>query len=92
MFLFAYFFLTIIKTTGFNVDDLLVDLHYYFDKSTKRKAELAGKHTHAGQAAYMHGSIELTLTSSVPPMIMNNLHSFVMLPTEKPSTTSVSDG
>lgn len=24
------------------MDDFLVDLYYYFDKSTKRKAELAG--------------------------------------------------
>lgn len=32
------------KVTGFDVDDFLVDLYFYFDKSTKRKAELVGKH------------------------------------------------
>ena len=30
------------QITGFDVDDFLVDLYFYFDKSTKRKAELAG--------------------------------------------------
>lgn len=35
----------IFKATGFDVDDFLVDLYYYFDKSTKRKAELAGINT-----------------------------------------------
>ena len=28
------------KATGFNVDDMVVDLFYWFDKSTKRKASL----------------------------------------------------
>ena len=28
------------KTTGFNVDDMVVDLFYWFDKSTKRKVSL----------------------------------------------------
>ena len=31
-----------IQITGFDVDDFLVGLYFYFDKSTKRKAELAG--------------------------------------------------
>ena len=31
-----------IQVTGFDVDDFLIDLYFYFDKSTKRKAELAG--------------------------------------------------
>ena len=31
---------------GFDVDDFMVDLFYYFVKSTKRKAELAGMLLH----------------------------------------------
>ena len=31
------------QVTGFDVDDFLVDIFYYFDESTKRKAELAGE-------------------------------------------------
>ena len=27
--------------TGFNVEDLVIDLYYWFEKSTKRKASLA---------------------------------------------------
>lgn len=30
------------QVTGFDVDDFLVDLYFYSDKSTKCKAELAG--------------------------------------------------
>ena len=30
------------KETNFDMEDFLVDLFYYFDKSTKRKATLAG--------------------------------------------------
>ena len=32
----------LIQITQFDVEDCLIDVYYYFDKSTKRKAELAG--------------------------------------------------
>ena len=32
-----YYFM---QVSGFNVDDLIIDLYYWFEKSTKRKANL----------------------------------------------------
>ena len=39
--LLHFIFLIMLQITKFEVEDVLIDLFYHFDKSTKRKAELA---------------------------------------------------